>query len=356
MAMFETKLTPRQKFIVNVVNESEVIARAEIEQKVASFYPASKPTIARDLSSLVGNGMIKVKGSGRSTIYLPFSASPVLKRFDLEQYFALEPDKRTGAKRSFDFSIFSHLTGLFTDEEIDALERQNRGFTAATAKLDKTIYLRELERFVIELAWKSSKIEGNTYSLLETETLIKESVEAAGRSKAEAVMILNHKRAFESILAGRKDYENISLTKITQLHEVLVQDLSISPGIREQAVGITGTVYKPLDNKWQILEALEKLSVAINNSNYPVEKALMASTMISYIQPFSDGNKRTGRMLANAILLAYDFFPLSYRSVEEETYKKALILFYEQGSIYHLKKIFVSQYQFALGTYFQTKV
>ncbi len=353
--MNETKLTPRQKFIINVVNEKEGVGRAEIEQKVASFYPASKPTIARDLSSLVGGGVIKIKGSGRSTTYLPLTDNPVLKRFELEQYFALEPDKRTGAKRTFDFSVFSHLTSLLTSEEIETVERQNRKFTEATTRLDRTIYLRELERFVIELSWKSSKIEGNTYSLLETETLIKESVEASGRSKAEATMILNHKRAFESILAGRSDYEKISISKILELHGFMVKGLSISRGIREQAVGITGTAYKPLDNKWQIEEALEKLSAAINNSQYPLEKALIASTMISYIQPFADGNKRTGRMLANAILLAHDFFPLSYRSVDEDTYKKSLILFYEQGSIYHLKNIFAGQYKFALDTYFRMR-
>lgn len=214
------------------------------------------------------------------------------------------------------------------------------------------LYLKELERFVIELSWKSSKIEGNTYSLLETETLIKESVEAKGKSKAEAIMILNHKKAFESILAARSDYKNISLARISELHAVLTEGLSISKGVREQAVGITGTVYKPLDNKWQIIEALEKLSYAVNNAQYPLEKALIANSMISYIQPFADGNKRTGRMLTNAILLAYDFFPLSYRSVDEEMYKKALILFYEQGSIYSLKEIILSQYKFALNTYF----
>jgi fido (protein-threonine AMPylation protein) len=114
-------------------------------------------------------------------------------------------------------------------------------------------------------------------------------------------------------------------------------------------------VYKPLDNKWQIIEALEKLSDAINISKYPLEKALIANAMISYIQPFADGNKRTGRMLTNAILLAHDFFPLSYRSVDEDTYKKALILFYEQGSIYSLKQIFMNQYKFALDTYFRVK-
>jgi Fic family protein len=143
------------------------------------------------------------------------------------------------------------------------------------------------------------------------------------------------------------------VSKISQLHEVLTNDLSIATGVREQPVGITGTVYKPLDNKWQILEALEKMSEAINVSSYPLEKALIASAMISYIQPFADGNKRTGRMLTNAILLADDFYPLSYRSIDEDTYKKALILFYEQGSLYSLKEIFINQYKFALDTYFQ---
>ncbi len=352
--MNETQLTPRQSFILNIVNEGNGIGRIEIEKRLRSLYPVSKPTIARDLALLVRKKLVKIKGRSIATIYLPLLKNPLLNYFDLEHYFALEPDQRTGAKRHFDFSIFSHLRGVLTNDEIEALEKQNRGFQEATTSLDQTIYLKELERFVIELSWKSSKIEGNTYSLLETETLIKESVEASGRSKAEAIMILNHKKAFESILEGRKDYEKISLTKITQLHGALVKDLSISKGIREQAVGITGTVYKPLDNMWQIVEALEKLADAINKSEYPLEKALIASTMISYIQPFSDGNKRTGRMLANAILLAHDFFPLSYRSVDEDSYKKALILFYEQGSIYHLKKIFIDQYQFALGTYFHT--
>jgi Fic family protein len=353
--MNETKTTPRQKFIVNLINESEGLGRVEIEQKVADIYPASKPTIARDLSSLAKEGKIKVKGNGRSTVYLSRQDNPILRHFDLDQYFTLEPDKRLGAKKAFDFSVFSRLRDLFTNDEIEEIKRLNRSFSAETSKLDETIYQKELERFVIELSWKSSKIEGNTYSLLETETLIKESIEAKGRSKAEAIMILNHKKAFESILTSSGDYKNISLAKITQLHEVLTNGLSISKGVREQAVGITGTVYKPLDNKWQIIEALEKLVDAINSSNFPLEKALIANSMISYIQPFADGNKRTGRMLTNAILLAHDFFPLSYRSVDEDMYKKALILFYEQGSIYSLKKIFINQYQFAIDTYFQTK-
>ena len=98
---------------------------------------------------------------------------------------------------------------------------------------------------------------------------------------------------------------------------------------------------------------MEKLIDVLNKNSSTLEKALIANSMISYIQPYSDGNKRTGRMLTNAILLAHDCFPLSYRSVDEDDYKKALILFYEQGSIYHLKRLFIEQLLFAFDTYFK---
>lgn len=353
--MHETQLTPRQSFILNILQGENGIGRAEIERHVKSLYPASKPTIARDLAYLVKKKLLKTKGKSIATVYMPYEENLLLRHFDLESYFSLEPDQRIGAKKHFDFSVFSHLPGGIIKQEIAALDAQNRGFAETTRSLDKTIFLRELERFVIELSWKSSKIEGNTYSLLETETLIKESIEAKGRTKAEAIMILNHKRAFESIFEAKGEYEKVRISKILELHQVLVKDLSITPGIREQGVGITGTAYKPLDNRWQLEEALEKMVGAINKSIYPLEKALIAVAMISYIQPFYDGNKRTGRMLANAVLLAHDFFPVSYRSVDEDIYKKALILFYEQGSIYPLKKIFIDQYLFALDTYFPSK-
>ena len=218
--------------------------------------------------------------------------------------------------------------------------------------LEKDIYLKELERFTIELSWKSSKIEGNTYSLLDTEALVKQKIEAPGHPKEEAIMILNHKRAFESILKNKNEYKKITLSQVAQLHNFMVKDLNINTGIRSQAVGITGTVYRPLDNQWQIKECLEKIILIVNETVYPLEKALIILAMLSYIQPFADGNKRTARMLANAVLLAHDFYPLSYRSVDETFYKKALVLFYEQNSLYYLKKILLDQYKFALETYF----
>ncbi len=350
--MNETNVTPRQNLILTLVNQSDGIGRAEIEKKVVDRYPSSKATIARDIASLVQKKLLKVSGRGKNTVYLHNISNPLLRYVDLEQYFTLEVDQRNGAA-SFDSTLFDNLSGLFDLEEITTITKINKSFSRQTQKLQKDIYRKELERFVIELSWKSSKIEGNTYTLLDTETLIKQSIEASGHPKEEAIMILNHKAAFDTILIHKEEFKKITLSHITQLHNVMVKGLSITTGIRNEPVGITGTTYRPLDNAFQIKEALEKVIGAINASPYPLEKVLIAITFISYIQAFTDGNKRTGRMLANAILLAYDFYPLSYRSVDETTFKEALILFYEQHSIVSFKKILVDQYRFALETYFE---
>lgn len=351
--MNETTLTPRQKYILNFINQSEGLLREKIQEKIEKLYLVSKPTLIRDLNILLKSHLIKVSGQGKSTKYLAIISNPLLRQFDLERYFADEPDKRTGAKKSFDFEIFNHLNNLFLSNEQEVLNGQSNRFEEKTKQLTPDILKRELERFTIELSWKSSKIEGNTYTLLETEVLIKEQKEAPGKRKDEAIMILNHKFAFEEILRNKKQFKKISLSVINQLHNVLVKNLGITLGIRKHAVGITGTVYKPLNNEYQIKEVFEKTINAINKTENAYEKALIAHFMIPYIQPYSDGNKRTARMLTNAILLAHDLYPLSYRSVDEEEFKRALILFYEQESICDIKRLFIEQVRFANETYFR---
>ena len=117
-------------------------------------------------------------------------------------------------------------------------------------------------------------------------------------------------------------------------------------------VGIVSTNYRPLDNSFQIREALDRLVLLLNSTEDPIEKALLAVLMISYIQPFEDGNKRTSRILGNAILVSNDFCPLSYRSVDEIEYKKAVILFYEQNNIQYFKQLFLEQFSLAAEKYF----
>ena len=346
------KLIPRQKAILNLLAQFEVLSREPITDKLEMVYPVSKATLARDLSDLLIKGQIIAVGSGPSRVYKSASVHPLLKYVDLHQYFALEVDQRTNTKLSFNSAVFDELHNLIPVDEQAELNTAFRSFTHATEKVDPTIRQRELERFVIELSWKSSKIEGNTYTLLDTERLIKEQQEAQGHPQHEAVMILNHKDAFQTIVKDRSAFKEITIRSILELHNVLTKNLSIESGIRKHAVGITGTAYRPLDNERQIKEALERLVLTVNSTRYPLEKGLILASMLAYLQPFADGNKRTARMLSNAVLLAYDYFPLSYRSIDENEYKSAQLLFYETNNLYYVKRLFLEQYMFALKTYF----
>ena len=261
-------------------------------------------------------------------------------------------DVRAPKSISFNCDVFSKLEGIFAPAEIAALHTENEAYKKRVAALSPTLLQKELERVTIELSWKSSKIEGNTYTLLDTESLIKEHKEAEGHRKEEAVMILNHKKALDYILRSREKFKNLSLRDIEDVHRLLVNGLNVNLGLRSRAVGITGTAYRPLDNKHQIAEATEKATAEINKLADAWSKALAALLLIAYIQPFEDGNKRASRLLANACLLAHDACPLSFRSINETEYKKALTVFYELNNATLMKKLFVEQWRFAVQNYF----
>ena len=128
--------------------------------------------------------------------------------------------------------------------------------------------------------------------------------------------------------------------------------MGVQQGLRKGPVGITGTKYRPLFNEADIRDVMNEYVKVLNKLKDPYTKSLITLALISYIQPFQDGNKRTSRLLANAILYSHGISMLSYSSADAIEYKKAIILFYEQNSIQYLKQIFMEQYKFAVENYF----
>lgn len=351
MDMNDTNLSERQRQILSMLKEKGNASRVELANGIVTKKGASRITIIRDINSLVNEGLVKVKGKGKSTSYSLGEVSLILQYLDIKKYFETDSDQRQ-INTDFNKSVYPQLKNLYYQDETKLWEKSKIFLKEAKEKLDPSIYKRELERFIIELSWKSSQIEGNTYSLIETETLIKENIKAYGHPEEEAVMILNHKDAFETILEKTDSFKKLDYLDIIQLHQVLTKGL-VTSGLRSQTVRITGTKYKPLSDKYEIKEELESLIKLVNMTQYPPEKALIVALMIAYLQPFADGNKRTSRMLANAILLAYGYFPLSYRNVDVNEYRSSMIVFYEINNLYCFKRLFIKQLQFALENYFQ---
>lgn len=350
--MNDTILNSRQKRILALLKEKGQLSRADItgllkggDKKVSGI------TVIRDLNLLVASGFVRPEGQARATTYALAQANPLLQYIDMDAYFDLAMDARE-AQQVFQRDALGKLVNLYDEKEIKEWDDSAVAFGKRKKELDPTIYKRELERFIIELSWKSSQIEGNTYDLLETEALIEQHIEARGHPKEEAAMILNHKAAFDTIIQKREKFQKLTLPLVTQLHNVLVSNMDISTGLRDQPVRVVGTAYVPPRGREVIGELLREVIDHINAVSYPPEKALIASCMIAYLQPFADGNKRTARMLANALLLAYGYFPLSYRNVDVTAYRRAMILFYEQNNLYHLKRLFLEQLNFAVSNYF----
>jgi Fic family protein len=241
---------------------------------------------------------------------------------------------------------------LFSRNELEMLEKLQKRYLENIKTLSDAQYQKELERLAIDLSWKSSQIEGNTYSLLETERLLRDKQTAEGKTQAEATMLLNHKEALDFILEHPDYLDPIQVNRIEDIHSILVKDLEVERNIRTHRVGISGTNYKPLDNEYQIREAMQEMCALVNSKQSVFEKALLLLVLLSYIQAFDDGNKRTARIVSNACLIHNKHCPISFRTVDSVEYKKAMLLFYEQNNISAFKSIFIDQFEFAVKTYF----
>ena len=342
----------REQQIIDFIKKTGECSSKEIFDNVS--ISVSYATLKRILTTLKSSNYLASSGQGKGTKYVLSPSFELIQPIDIEKYYEKEIDERQ-INENFNLTIINDVLSnynSFTDSELEKLAELQKEYKSNISELTENEYKKELERLAIDLSWKSSQIEGNTYSLLETERLLKEKETAAGKTKEEAIMLLNHKDALDFIIEN-DDYLNpLTVSKIEDIHSILTKELAVERNIRKRRVGISGTNYKPLDNEFQILEALRNTCEVINDKENIFEKALLALVLISYIQPFMDGNKRTARIVSNAILMNYNYCPLSFRTVDSIDYKKAMLLFYEQNNISNFKEIFINQFEFAVRTYF----
>lgn len=323
-------------------------------RELSEALEVSAVTITREIGPLIKASAIERKGKGRSTQYRLTRSFAFRCPIDLDAYFSKTIEDRI-IQPQFNFDIFELLkNSIWTPMEVERLDLLHHEFVAQKSQLSPTLIHKEWERVTIEFSWKSSAIEGNTYSLIDTENLIKEGIAAIGKTKTETQMILNHKQALDFVREYSSDFKALKLSLIEDVHRLLVQNLGVTPNFRRTLVGITGTKYRPLDNQFQIKEALEKTCELINREKNIFAKSLLSILMISYIQPFEDGNKRTARLISNAILNAHQSFPLSFRSTDESLYKKSILVFYEINNVSPMKEIFLNQSDFSVKTYFRS--
>ncbi|HKK29319.1 MAG TPA: Fic family protein, partial [Alphaproteobacteria bacterium] len=214
----------------------------------------------------------------------------------------------------------------------------------------RTIY----SRLLIDLSWNSSRLEGNTYSLLETERLLELGEAAQGKDALEAQMILNHKAAIE-LLVDQADEIGFNRYTILNLHALLAENLLADPQaggrLRRIPVGIDGTVYHPLEVPQLIEDCFDTILDTAAAIADPFEQAFFALVHLAYLQGFEDINKRVSRLAANVPLIRGNLCPLSFVDVPERAYLDGVLAVYELNRVELLRDVFVWAYERSSARY-----
>lgn len=349
----------------------ELIARfpegAANEQITAAAAPLnlSRNTLLRRLSEMVVRGDLIKTGQSRAVRYrLNAQASPKDKSVAAKNdtiRVPLSPDaiklqehvqrpqsarKPVAYKYAFLDGYRPNVSFYLTPAERKKLSELGR--TAAPDEPAGTHAQHILNRLLIDLSWNSSRLEGNTYSLLDTEQLIEFGEAAEGKNTADAQMILNHKEAIEFLVQNANEIGFDRYT-VLNLHAKLADGLLKNPNaigrLRQIGVGIGGSVYHPHGVPQQIEEYFDQILATAKAIRDPFEQSLFAMVQLPYLQPFEDVNKRVSRLAANIPLIKRNLSPISFVDVPKALYTDAMLAVYELNKVDLVKEVYLWAYE-----------
>lgn len=329
-------------------------------------YP--KRTLQRRINHLIGAGHIIVTGGGRSRKYY----APKDREGQLPRVTSPETPWLSGKGLELKKLVMRPLSDrtpvTYHTEFLDAYEPNRTRYlpekmrrtlaevgTIGTGELPAGTYLRQIMgRLIIDLSWNSSRLEGNTYSLLETERLLELGESADGKNAEETQMILNHKSAIE-LLADEAGGIAFNRYTICNLHAVLSENLLPDPSsggrLRSKLIGIGQSVYEPLQVPQQIEMYFDRMLTKAEAIQNPFEQSFFIMVHLPYLQPFEDVNKRVSRLAANIPMIRKNLCPLSFVDVHQDDYIRGMLAVYELNRIEYLRDVYAWAYQRSCARY-----
>jgi Fic family protein len=325
-------------------------------------------TLQRWLAKFLAEGEITVSGKARATIYKlaiaeakpesAVAADETLIPLSLPGEYVrsrvtapIQGRNLVGYNRTFLESYRPNIDSYLSQEEMAKLA------AIGNAQPDQpagTYAQQILTRLLIDLSWNSSRLEGNTYSLLDTERLIEQGETDDSKSAKEAQMILNHKDAIEFIVQAAAEIDFNRYT-ILNLHAMLANNLLADPQapgrLRSIAIGITGSVFTPLAIPQLISELFDLILEKASQIENPFEQSFFIMVHLPYLQPFDDVNKRVSRISANIPFVKRNLSPLSFIDVPEDLYSQGMLGVYELNDFSLLKDVFLWAYERSAARY-----
>jgi len=325
-----------------------------VEQKRLIAEGQGKGRRYRAPGAITGTGTAQVAlhaiSEGRGEIYVPIT--PEAESAKRAVRAPIQDRRPVGYQRNFLDDYRPNVTFYLSAETRQRLLKMGHppDGERPAGTYARTIY----SRLLIDLSWNSSRLEGNTYSLLETERLLELGETAEGKDALEAQMILNHKAAIE-LLVDQAAEIGFNRYTVLNLHALLAENLLADPQaggrLRRIPVAIDGTVYHPLEVPQLIEERFETILDTAAAIGDPFEQAFFALVHLAYLQGFEDVNKRVSRLAANIPLIRGNLCPLSFVDVPERAYIDGVLAVYELNRVELLRDVFIWAYERSSGRY-----
>jgi len=355
------KMSGSESVLFAVNNAPEGIAINDLLHKLGETI--SRRTLQRTLTDLITSGKISTLGQGRGVKYYPRSDRPnkenlAPQAWKIKQYVcqSINSRKSVNYNRKFLDDYQPNITFYLPKKVRQKLHTIGNIF--AIERPAGTYARQMLHQLLIDLSWNSSRLEGNTYSLLETERLLDFGERVEGKSLQDAQMLLNHKAAIEFLVESANE-EGFSNFTVLNLHALLSDNLLSSPNacgrLRTIPVGIGKTVYKPSAIPQLIMECFQAILTKATTIVDPFEQAFFVMVHLPYLQPFEDVNKRVSRLAANIPLIRENLCPVSFLDVSTQEYIDGILGVYELNKTELLMEVFIWAYERSAARYAQIR-
>ena len=344
--------------------ESEPITLSLLVSKLELKF--TDRTVRRWLMVLIEEGLVVKSGHTKNTKYVAVKGGGVISDqisscFGSDSLKAIEQVKRPPFERkpvAYNDTWFDSYHPNFSFYLSDSIRMQLHKFGQRANNQDPAgTYAHQIfNRLLIDLSFNSSRLEGNTYSLLDTERLLLHGNSAEGKLDEEKIMILNHKEAIRYLV---ENATRISITRnvICTIHYLLAEGLlepKYAGKLRDHSVRIGGSTYMPFEDYGRLDSQLQKIVDKAEKIKDPFEQSLFLLIHISYLQAFADVNKRTARLCANIPLITKNLVPLSFNDVERDDYISAMIAIYELQDVHPITDLYVYSYLRTCAAYDST--
>jgi len=350
----------KEEIMIVLNKHFEGLSRSQVSE-ILNFSLNDK-TLQRRLIALINEGRIARKGIKKATRYYALQAPIEIFERQLKDRSAdifspkcqkilkfLDSPVHTRQKMSYN-RLF--LESYIPNQSIYVPIKLKKALFTEGKRFDSQLaagtYARQIcQRLLIDLSYNSSRLEGNTYSRLDTQKLVEKGILAEGKVHEETVMIMNHKEAILFLVESAGAIELNSLT-IRNLHHLLSQDLLVNPeacgNIRTIEVNIGQSAYQPLNNPHVLKELFELILQKAKKIKDAFEQSFFLLVHLSYLQAFEDVNKRTSRLSCNMPFIQNNLCPLSFTDVAQEDYTAALLAIYEKNDIEPMLELFAWAY------------